>query len=124
VRLTRRYDASPAEVWRALTEPESLARWLARPRALDLSPGQVFELELPNDARIAGCVREVEPERVLEVDWRAPGEDGSIVRFELARDGGGTIVTLDHRLIVERLGMRYMARWTRALRRFNMEVSR
>jgi len=29
LRLTRRYDATPAEVWAALTEPESLERRLA-----------------------------------------------------------------------------------------------
>jgi uncharacterized protein YndB with AHSA1/START domain len=28
VRLTRRYPEPPAEVWEALTEPDSLARWL------------------------------------------------------------------------------------------------
>src|SRR2546428_51244 len=28
VRLTRRYAAGPAEVWRALTEPDSIERWL------------------------------------------------------------------------------------------------
>ena len=33
-RFTHRYDAALAEVWRALTEPESLTRWLAPPHGV------------------------------------------------------------------------------------------
>jgi len=124
LRLTRRYEAAPGEVWRALTEPESLSRWLARPRAVELAAGGAFELELPDATRIGGRVREVEPERVLEVDWRPAGEDASVVRFELNADGDGTVLVLDHRQIEERLGMRYMTRWTRGLERFGAEVAR
>ena len=117
IRLTRRLDAPRGAVWRALTEPESLARWLARPLRLELAAGGAIELELPG-GRLGGSVRAVEPERLLEVDWRPPGEPPSVVRFELADDGGGTTLTLDHRLIEEALGMAYMGRWERALERF------
>jgi uncharacterized protein YndB with AHSA1/START domain len=100
VRLTRRYDAPPTEVWTALTEPESQARWLGSTEA------------------IAG-VRESDPPRLLELDWRAPGEDLSLVRFELSEDGrGGTVLVVDHSRIDERFGMQYMTRWTEALARF------
>src|SRR5262245_7741276 len=122
VRLTRRYDATLDEVWGALTEPESIARWLARPRAFDLSAGGAFELELPDASVIAGEVREVEPGRVLELDWRYASEDTSVVRFELAEDGDGTMLVLDHRHIDEVIGMAYMTRWYGLLARFDREV--
>jgi uncharacterized protein YndB with AHSA1/START domain len=120
LRLTRRYDASPAEVWAALTEPGSVARWLAPAVALELVPGGAFALAIGVDGR----VREVEPARVLELDWSFGDEDPSIVRFELAADGDGTLLTLDHHRIDERFGMTYMARWSAALRRFARELSR
>jgi hypothetical protein len=44
------------------------------------------------------------------------------VRFELAGDGAGTLLVLDHRLIDEPAGMAYMARWTRALDRLDTEI--
>lgn len=82
-------------MWAALTEPESLGRWLG-------------EREW---AGMGGRVREVEPERLLELDWRAPGEETSLVRFELSADGDGTLLVLDHRLIEEPLGMAYIRTW-------------
>lgn len=124
VRLTRRYDASQAEVWAALTDPDSLARWLAHPRRVDLSPGGALELELHGAGTIAAVVREVEPGRVLELDWRYESEDASIVRFELATDGDGTLLVLDHRRIDERFGMLYIARWQGAIARFEAVIRR
>jgi uncharacterized protein YndB with AHSA1/START domain len=97
VRLTRRCAASPVEVWLALTDRGSLARWLPAP---------------------PGPLREVEPGRVLEIDWQPPCEEPSLVRFELAPDGDGTVLVVDHSSIDERLGMRYLARWTEAIEEF------
>ena len=60
---------------------------------------------------------------MLELDWRYESEDPSIVRFELAADGDGTLLVLDHRRIDERFGMLYIARWARAIARFEAVVS-
>jgi uncharacterized protein YndB with AHSA1/START domain len=124
VRLTRYYRAAPDEVWAALTDPDSLARWLAAPGELDLRRGGSFELELHDGERMNGQVRSVEPSRLLELDWMAPGEEPSIVRFELSQDGGGTVLVLDHSRIDARVGMRYMARWEGHLGRLDAVVER
>jgi uncharacterized protein YndB with AHSA1/START domain len=97
VRLTRRYAERPAEVWKALTDPASVARWLA--------PG--FEVR----------ASEVEPGRVLELDWRPLGEELSVVRVELTPDGDGTTLVLDHARIEARFGMQAMSFWVGALAR-------
>ena len=75
LRLTRRYEASPSEVWAVLTEPDSIGRWLA-----------------------------------------------PAVAVELAADGAGTLLSLDHHRIDERFGMTYMTRWTSALARLRREI--
>jgi uncharacterized protein YndB with AHSA1/START domain len=124
VRLTRYYSAAPDDVWAALTDPDSLARWLAAPGQLDLRRGGSFELELQDGERMIGRVRSVEPSRVLELDWMARGEEPSIVRFELSQDGGGTVLVLDHSRIDARVGMRYMARWERHLEWLDAVVER
>lgn len=85
VRLTRRYDATPAEVWAALTEPDSIGRWLAPAVAIELRPGGAFALS----NGIEATVRELEPERVLELDWRFADEDRSVVRVESAPTATG-----------------------------------
>ena len=102
VRITRHYGAPPAEVWAALTEPDSLARWLG-PMAVD----------------VGTSVRSLEAEELLEFNWAPPGEPLSLVRFELHPDGQGTVLVLDHRLIDARRGMRAMSLWGHHLERLD-----
>jgi uncharacterized protein YndB with AHSA1/START domain len=103
VRLTRRYAASPEEVWAALTDPDSVARWLGR--------------GIPGEIRVA------EPQRRLELAWRPDGERPSIVRFDLAADGDGTKLVLHHAPLDDRSCMRYGAAWTRAIGRLEEFVT-
>jgi uncharacterized protein YndB with AHSA1/START domain len=103
LRLTRRYAEAPAEVWRALTEADSLERWLR--------PG--FPV----------AQHEVEHERVLELDWRPPGEAPSVVRIELSPAGSGTKLVLDHERIEATHGMRAMQFWPVALERLLLEAA-
>jgi uncharacterized protein YndB with AHSA1/START domain len=123
VRYTRYYRAAPDEVWAALTQADSLARWLAPPGEVALRRGGPFELQLEGET-MKGRVRAVEPSRLLELDWAAGDEEPSIVRFELSPDGGGTVLVLDHRRIDARVGMRYMARWGTHLERLDAVVER
>jgi hypothetical protein len=97
-RFTRRYDAPIAQVWLALTDTASVARWLAPPAGVE----------------VVGSERE----RVLELDWSPPGEPQSLVRIELRAEGERTLLVLDHRRIDAALGMRYMRDWSHALDRF------
>lgn len=91
-------------MWSALADPESQGRWLA----------------VPAGAEIA--VRTSEAERLLELDWRLPGEERSRVRFELSEEDGATLLVLEHTQIDEPIGMAYIGRWEHALGRFADEV--
>ena len=80
---------APEKVWKALTTPELLAKWL--PEA--------------NDCEILAA----EPNRLLRYRWRAGEEDrdesgrelDSVVTFELTdTPAGGTHLRVDHRLLV------------------------
>ena len=124
VRVTRRYAAAPGEVWEALTDHDSLGRWLARVVDVELANGGAFVLALPGGGgEIDARVRTIDPERVLELDWSHAGEPHSVVRFELAPDGDGTLLVLDHHRINEPVGMRYIQRWTRAFARLDRELA-
>jgi uncharacterized protein YndB with AHSA1/START domain len=123
VRVTRRYAAAPGEVWEALTDADSLGRWLAQVVDVELAAGGPFVLALPDaGGRIDARVRTIDPERLLELDWSHAGEPRSVVRFELAPDGDGTLLVLDHRQIDEPVGMRYIQRWDRAFARLDREL--
>lgn len=99
VRFERRYDAQPAELWSALTEPERLGRWLAHVLELDLREGGRFLLRWDESGteETDGTILALEPGRLLELRWTYPGEPDSVARFELRPDGDGTVLVLDHR---------------------------
>ena len=117
IRFTRYYDARPHEVWAGLTEPDSLARWLAPAGDVELSPGGRFELRRSEGEPVKAQVRALERERLLELDWLDPAVGPSIVRFELTEEGDRTVLVLEHRRVEAQLGMRYLATWERHLDR-------
>ena len=124
MRITRRLAASPEEVWAALTEPESLRRWLSPHGVGALAAGAELELGLGADAPVGVRVRAADPCRLLELDWDTGG-DPSAVRFELRADpGGGTVLVLDHERMDDPVGMRFMGLWAEALDRLQRELGR
>jgi uncharacterized protein YndB with AHSA1/START domain len=117
VRLQRRLDASPAEVWAALTEPESLSRWLGDAQRAEAVAGGAWEIRFGagENARMSGRVRTVEHERLLEVEWSYPGEPPSLLRFELHEERGGVRLVVDHRGLDRRATTAYAQGWRRHL---------
>ena len=118
VRVQRRYDAAPDEVWAALTDPVSLARWLAPTGRVELREGGAFELDFPGEgSRMSGRVRALEPQHVLELEWNYPGEPPSIVRLSLEPTEDGTRLVVDHRGLERVLATGYGEGWQRHLER-------
>ena len=72
-------DAPPEKVWRALSIPEYLDRWL----------------QPPEDAEIS--IVASDENRSMTYRWREPGPEDSLVTFEIApREDGGTWFRLTH----------------------------
>jgi uncharacterized protein YndB with AHSA1/START domain len=80
------FEASPAEVWEALTDPERLEEWFANEAALDPVPGGEGVFRWGDGDERRAVVREVEPEERLVLDW----EDEGQVVLELEEVDGGT----------------------------------
>ena len=113
VRFERLYDYQPEEVWNAISDPGRVARWLARVDRWEPEVGGRIVLEFGDepDGRTELRVRELEPGRVLEVDWHYPGEERSFVRFELVPQERGTLLVLDHRSLDAAAAAGYGAGW-------------
>jgi uncharacterized protein YndB with AHSA1/START domain len=97
--LRRTYDAPIEDVWSACTEAERLGRWFL-PVTGDLRLGGHYQLEGNAGGEILVC----EPPRRLVVTWiyGDPGPDPfSEVEVQLSPTGGGTLLELEHRAIVE-----------------------
>ena len=95
----------PQKVWRALTDPDLIARWLM-PSDFKLEIGHKFTFQgFPMPAAGFGGtghseVLDFEPEKMLRIAWRAAPEDlsslDSTVTFTLEPEGTGTRLLLVH----------------------------
>ncbi|MFC0450835.1 SRPBCC family protein [Rhodococcus jostii] len=83
--------APPAKVWRALTEPELLARWWA---AGDIAAtvGHRFHLNMPGWGSVPCEVVEVEPERRLVYTFT----ENWTLTWNVVPEGTGTRLFLEH----------------------------
>jgi uncharacterized protein YndB with AHSA1/START domain len=102
--------AGIGRVWKAWTDAESTARWLAPRAKVDFRPGGAFEFFWGDDpARDStlGCVLlRIEPERRLRFEWQGrteflpmflpPEGKRTVIDVSFERQGQGTLVTLDH----------------------------
>jgi uncharacterized protein YndB with AHSA1/START domain len=93
VRFETELDAPPEKVWRALTVPEIVERWLA-PNDIRPEEGRVFNLK---DGAIECEIVDAKPPYILSYSWREEGGPDSLVRFHLAgTEAGGTRLTIVH----------------------------
>ena len=91
------YPNRPEDVWRALTNSDSLADWLMEN---DFAPrvGHKFYFRSKSRfgfSRAIPCeVLEVDEPRVLSYSW---GSEGSVVTFRLEPSNNGTRLRLEHK---------------------------
>jgi uncharacterized protein YndB with AHSA1/START domain len=97
-----RIAAPPDLVFRFLSEPEMIARWLGQSVIAEPRPGGVFRVDVNGADIVLGEFRELVPGRRVVVTWGwerggapiPPG--GSTVEFTLTPDGEGTLLRLVH----------------------------
>jgi uncharacterized protein YndB with AHSA1/START domain len=87
----------PAKIWRALTEPALMAKWLLPIVNFDLAPGAEFTLQAPPQPGWDGAVNcrviDVVPHETLSYTWKV-GDLDTVVTFVLAPSEAGTRLSL------------------------------
>ncbi len=93
-RLERELDHPPAAVWRMLTDPAELPKWLA-PGDIELREGGRAKLDFQDSGTVIdSIVTAVDPPRLLEYSWSGPGEPTRPVRWEVIPEGDGSRLVL------------------------------
>lgn len=84
----------PARVWRALTDPALLSRWLM---PTDFQPvvGHRFTFDTGQWGKTECEVLAIEPTSLLRISWKNPPLD-TTVTWRLVPEGEGTRLFLDH----------------------------
>ncbi|MFI6925613.1 SRPBCC domain-containing protein [Nonomuraea spiralis] len=101
IRLDEFLAHPPAKVWRALTDPELMARWLM-PNDFRLEVGHRFTFTTqPKKAvgfdGVVHCeVLEFEAEKLLRISWSDRKQADWTVTWRLVPEGRGTRLFLDH----------------------------
>ena len=87
----------PEKVWRALTDPELLAKWLLPAIGLELRPGAAFLFQADPQPGWDGVVSckclEIEERRKLRWAW-VVGDLDTVVTFTLAPSASGTRLSI------------------------------
>ena len=86
-------EASPDEVWEALTDEDRLEEWLAPDVELDPTEGGEIAVRDGEDERF-GTVETVEEGERFAFTWSRPGEGQSFVEFTIEALPGGSRVTV------------------------------
>jgi uncharacterized protein YndB with AHSA1/START domain len=86
-------EASPEEVWEALTDEDRLEEWMAPDVELDPVEGGEISVRDGDDER-AGTVETVEEHERFAFTWSRPGEGESFVEFTIEALPGGSRVTV------------------------------
>jgi uncharacterized protein YndB with AHSA1/START domain len=87
----------PEKIWRALTEPQLLEKWLLPAIGLKLEPGAEFMYKTQPYPGWDGTVNcqfiEIDPNRKLQYKWSVPFLE-TVVTFSLAPIDSGTRLTI------------------------------
>src|SRR5580704_18534010 len=98
--IERTFDASAAQVWKALTDRDEMKRWYFDLK--EFKPEAGFEFKFTGEhkgnkydhrCKVAGVISQEK----LAYTWRYEGHDGdSLVTFELSPEGDKTKLRLTH----------------------------
>ena len=86
-------EASPEEVWEALTDEDRLEEWLGRDVELDPVEGGEIAVRDGDEERV-GTVETLEENERFAFTWSRPGEGESFVEFTIEALPGGSRVTV------------------------------
>ena len=99
--FTRWFPHPVQRVWRAITDPAHLERWLG-PARIELRPGGRFHLGPEREPWLVATIAAVAAPRLLALRCDGPG--GGSIHFELREQGGGCLMTVIERDGAKRAG--------------------
>jgi uncharacterized protein YndB with AHSA1/START domain len=95
VHFERIYDATPDELWAAITDPEQIRGWLANVTRWSLTPGESWGIRF-DDGAVDGRVLAVDPGRRLELTWVEESGMETVLALEIVPREAGSLLVLDH----------------------------
>ena len=119
--------ASVEEVFRHLTDPAAMIRWMGQHAVLEPQPGGAFQVDI-NGVPVRGRYLTVEPPNRVVVTWGVAGSadmppGATEVEFTLTPISGGTHLHLVHRDIPDSQAPMHATGWDHFLARLTAAAS-
>lgn len=89
-------EAAPRSAWNAFTSVEGLQLWIASTARVDGRQGGRVSLTLADATEHGGYFHGFRPTSRLEVRWDRGPWKGAFTNVAIARDGGETVVNVQH----------------------------
>jgi uncharacterized protein YndB with AHSA1/START domain len=120
-------NAPVQEVFRHLTDPAAMIRWMGQHATLEPAPGGAFEVDI-NGVPVRGRYLEVDPPRRVVVSWGVAGNPdlppgASQVEFTLSPTADGTRLRLVHRSLPPDQASMHGTGWTHFLARLGQAAA-
>ena len=84
IRFRRHSRHSTERLWRAITEPGEIRKWMGFESRIELRPGGDYRIDFAEQGELDGVIVEVQPGHLLKYVW-----GWSVVVWTLADDGQG-----------------------------------
>ena len=97
VRREVSFEASPGQVWSALTQPPLMSAWFDADVEIEARSGGAVRFRFREGSERRGVIEAFDPPRRLVFRWRpttALAREPSVVEFALQEEGTGTRVVL------------------------------
>jgi uncharacterized protein YndB with AHSA1/START domain len=120
-------DAPVEDVFRHLTDPSHMIRWMGQHAALDPTPGGTFHLDI-NGVPVRGHYRTVDPPHRIVVTWGVAGSPDlppgtTEVEFTLTATATGTRLRLEHRNLPDSQKPVHATGWPHFLTRLQLTAA-
>ena len=120
-------DAPVQEVFRHLTDPAAMIRWMGQHATLEPFPGGAFEVDI-NGVPVRGRYLEIDPPRRVVVSWGVAGSTGlppgaTRVEFTLSPTADGTRLRLVHRGLPPSQAPMHATGWNHFLPRLTLAAA-
>jgi uncharacterized protein YndB with AHSA1/START domain len=88
----------PKEIFRAITDPEWIVKWLCDSAAISLRNGGSYSFGWKGGPTHHGTILALVPGKRITFSWTWPGVDLAGTRFTLAvaKKGAGSLLTVEH----------------------------
>jgi uncharacterized protein YndB with AHSA1/START domain len=99
IKQTYFYEASPEDVFKALTEPRELTKWFLKSAKIKPVEGSTYTFAWEGYDLQTGKVVRVVPDRLLVLTWPNSVRGKTLLtdaRFTLKKKGTGTLLTVKH----------------------------